>query len=77
MTKLQFQKIFAIALKDRQDRIVPLLQAANATNMTIQMVDGVKDVDVTEEQKPKVVLQRISNSRGHSLTEAGVGKSTY
>ena len=39
---------------------MPLLQAANATNITIQILDGVKDADVTDEQKPKVHPQCIS-----------------
>jgi hypothetical protein len=50
----QFEKVFAIALPDRKDRIIPLLDAANATNITLHIVDAVRDAQVPKENIPKV-----------------------
>jgi hypothetical protein len=50
----QFEKVFALALPDRKDRIIPLLGAANATNITLNIVDAVRDAQVPKESIPKV-----------------------
>lgn len=46
-----------MALRERQDRIIPLKDAAKAVNMTLTMFDGIKDEDITKEHIPKVFEQ--------------------
>ncbi|KAG8525285.1 uncharacterized protein KY384_008929 [Bacidia gigantensis] len=50
---LGFEKIFALALPDRKDRVRPLLDAANATNITITVLNAVRDSEISETGKPK------------------------
>ncbi len=48
----QFQKVFALALPDRADRTVPLLDAANATNITLTVLDAVRDEQIAQDSWP-------------------------
>ena len=49
----QFQHIFALALPDRFDRVRPLLDAANATNINVTILDAVRDKQIAEDAWPK------------------------
>ena len=51
---LGFQEIFALSLADRLDRRESLLKAANATNMTITILDARRDEQVLKSEVPKV-----------------------
>ena len=48
----QFQKVFALALSGRGDRVRPLLDAANATNITITQLDAVRDKEIEKDSWP-------------------------
>ncbi|CAF9908545.1 MAG: hypothetical protein ALECFALPRED_004670 [Alectoria fallacina] len=48
-----FQHIFALALPDRFDRVRPLLDAANATNINVTILDAVRDKQIAEDAWPK------------------------
>lgn len=49
----QFQDIFALSLPDRKDRRLPLIRAANATNITITVLDAVRDEQIPQEKIPE------------------------
>lgn len=49
----QFQDIFALSLPDRKDRRLPLIRAANATNITITILDAVRDEQIPQEKIPE------------------------
>lgn len=49
----QFQDIFALSLPDRKDRRLPLVKAANATNITITILDAVRDEQIPKEDIPE------------------------
>ncbi len=49
----QFQDIFALSLPDRKDRRLPLIRAANATNITITILDAVRDEQIPKEKIPE------------------------
>lgn len=49
----QFQEIFALSLPDRKDRRLPLVRAANATNITITILDAVRDEQIPKEKIPE------------------------
>lgn len=49
----QFQDIFALSLPDRTDRRLPLIKAANATNITITILDAVRDEQIPQEKIPE------------------------
>lgn len=49
----QFQNIFALSLPDRKDRRLPLVRAANATNITITILDAVRDEQIPKEKIPE------------------------
>lgn len=53
LTASQFQKIYALALPGREDRTKPLLDAAKATNLTITMLNAVKDAEISMDSWPK------------------------
>ena len=45
--------MYALALPDRFDRVQPLLDAANATNINVTILDAVRDKQVPQEAWPK------------------------
>ena len=49
----KFQHVFALALADRMDRVQPLLEAANATNINVTILDAVRDKQIPKDAWPK------------------------
>ena len=49
----QFETIYALALPGREDRTQPLLDAANVTNLTLTVLNAVKDTDIDHADYPK------------------------
>ena len=45
--------MFALALPDRIDRVQPLLEAANATNIDVTVLDAVRDKQIPKDAWPK------------------------
>ena len=50
---IQFQKMFVLSIPDRSDRRAPLLAGANATNLTITVVDAVRDRQIMPNDRPE------------------------
>ena len=50
----QFQKIYALVLPDRQDRAIPLLAAANATGLDIEIVTAYRGSEISQDEIPLV-----------------------
>lgn len=50
----QFQKIYALVLPDRQDRAIPLLAAANATGLDIEIVTAYRGSEIPQDEIPLV-----------------------
>ncbi|KAL9124181.1 MAG: hypothetical protein Q9217_006467 [Psora testacea] len=50
---LGFQNIFVLSLPDRVDRREPLIAGANATNMTLTVLDAVRDRQIPESEWPE------------------------
>lgn len=53
---MKFQEIFALVLPDRDDRKIPLLDAADATNISLTIVNAVRDDQIPKDQWPQVRL---------------------
>lgn len=60
----QFQEIFALALPGRADRVVPLLDAANASNISITILDAVRDKQIPIDAWPKTWKQEEDHKSG-------------
>ncbi|KAL9631098.1 MAG: hypothetical protein Q9164_006074 [Protoblastenia rupestris] len=63
---LGFQKIYALALPDRKDRIRPLLEAANATNISVTVLNAVRDAEISNDSWPN-----NWNQENHRVGELG------
>ena len=50
---LQFQNILALVLPDRSDRLGPLFATANATNLSLTIVDAKRDKDIPTDDIPQ------------------------
>ena len=48
----QFQAIYALGLPGREDRIQPLLDAANATNLTLTLLNAARDAEIPRDGWP-------------------------
>ncbi|KAK3170291.1 hypothetical protein OEA41_009678 [Lepraria neglecta] len=49
---LGFQAIYTLALPEREDRTQPLRDAANATNLTLTVLNAVRDAEISRESWP-------------------------
>ncbi|KAL9099742.1 MAG: hypothetical protein Q9163_004808 [Psora crenata] len=50
---LGFQKVFGLALPERQDRIRPLVEAANATDVSLTLLNAVRDAEIAPDSRPQ------------------------
>ena len=57
-----------LSLPDRLDRRVPLLAAANGTNITLTVLDAIRDRQIPQSDWPKVRLNIIVDISIHLLT---------
>lgn len=69
----QFQEIFALSLPDRKDRRVPLERAANATNITLTVLDAVRDEEISKDKYPKGWV--VDGDDSHKVGEIGCLRS--
>lgn len=69
---LGFQEIFALSLPDRKDRRVPLEKAANATNITLTVLDAVRDEQIPKDKYPK---GWVTDGDDHKVGEIGCLRS--
>lgn len=53
---MQFEKVFVLSLPEREDRRAPLLAAANGTNITLTVLDAIRDRQIPQSDWPKVSL---------------------
>ena len=58
--------MYAIALPGRTDRIKPLLDAAQATNLSVTVLSAVRDNDIERDAWPKTW-----NETNHEIGELG------
>ncbi|KAL6716211.1 hypothetical protein ACLMJK_005777 [Lecanora helva] len=71
---LGFQKVFALALPGRKDRTRPLLDAANATNISITVMDAVRDKEIPKSSWPQ---SWGTNRQTQDVEKVSTGSSSF